>query len=821
MTEKCLSCNEPHKHNTYMKKYNNISLISVISLGLLLASSHNISAVNNNDKEVETRVWTITEPATPKTIYEGHLKLRGQSPDGGSIDFNSFYMIRDGKPAIPVFGEFHYSRYPESEWEDEIIKMKAGGITVLPTYIFWILHEEREGEFNWSGNRDLRRFVQLCGKHGLDVLVRIGPFAHGEIRNGGLPDWLFTKNLEVRSNDPLYLSYVNRLYQEIGKQLQGLYYKDGGPIIGCQIENEHQHSAAPWAITYQGEPKDNTAAEYDKRITKIGVMSVDKSQVNTAALGEEHMQTLKRMAQQAGIVTPLYTATGWGFAATLGDEGIPVTAAYTYPFWSRPSMSPFCMFKDLQKNPDYEPVRYDGERYPAFPAEMGVGIQVTYDRRPIVTAEAAEALTLRMLGSGSNGIGYYMYHGGSTPKQIGGVGSLNDEPMGMTKVGYDYQAPLGEFGLEHGSYRYLRTVHSFVNDFQDVLAPMETVLPDNAASMTPDNREDLRYSVRMKDGAGFVFMLNFQDHDPERYDQENLALELKLRKETLRIPAEGSFTLPKDACAVLPFNFDMQGAKLKYATAQLLLKLEEKDCEHYFFFAHDGMTPEYRFDPASIRGARSIFRPEPGLESTFSLRSRSGRQIKVTTLTREQALDAMKYEDKLIITKATVLPEPERIRMLSLGNPEFEYTIYPVYKKGRPVFETIRQSVPEVKPEFELDTHVPRRLEIAFKAAQDTPQVYEYFLRLDYVGDLAMAFLDNTLVLDHFYQGLPWTIGLGRFEEQLKTQKMGFYIRPVQPFAGYLVDLPKTAIPDLSKGAVWDIREVSIVPQYVLELEGM
>ena len=43
---------------------------------------------------------------------------------------------------------------------------------------------------------------------------------------------------------------------------------------------------------------------------------------------------------------------------------------------------------------------------------------------------------VRTLGSGSNGIGYYMYHGGSTPKQIGGVGSFNDEPMGMPKISY-------------------------------------------------------------------------------------------------------------------------------------------------------------------------------------------------------------------------------------------------------------------------------------------------------------------------------------------------------------------------------------------------
>lgn len=192
------------------------------------------------------QVYELSAPVKEKVIYTGHLKLGGTRPGGGSIDVNSYYMSMDGKPVIPVMGEFHYSRYPHEQWEEEILKMKAGGINVLPTYIFWSLHEEQEGVFNWSGNLDIRRFFELCKKHDMNVIVRIGPFGHGEIRNGALPDWLFAKPLEVRSNDENYLFYAKRLYEEIAKQLEGLYYKDGGPIIGTQIENEHQHSAAPW-----------------------------------------------------------------------------------------------------------------------------------------------------------------------------------------------------------------------------------------------------------------------------------------------------------------------------------------------------------------------------------------------------------------------------------------------------------------------------------------------------------------------------------------------------------------------------------------------
>lgn len=756
------------------------------------------------------QVYELDMPVKEKTIYSGHLKLGGSNSSGERIEVNSYYMSIGGKPVIPVMGEFHYSRYPECQWEEEILKMKAGGVTVIPTYVFWSIHEEQEGVFNWSGNRNLRKFLQLCQKHGMWTVVRIGPFCHGEIRNGGLPDWLFAKPLEIRSNDVNYLKYVKRFYEEIGRQLEGLYYKDGGTIIGTQIENEHQHSAAPWGITYPGEPKDMTSATYDADIIRIGV-SVQDKKITTAELGDLHMKTLKKMAEEAGIQTPLYTATGWGNAAVIGEEAIPVTAAYTYPFWSKPQMSPFCLFKDIQKNPDYAPVRYDTEKFPSFCAEMGVGIQMIYTRRPIVTAKAAEALMVRTLGSGANGIGYYMYHGGSTPK-MGPTAFFSDEPMGMPKISYDFQAPLGEFGLEHGSYRALRLLHLFLNNFSDQLAPMETVLPKGYAQLTPANRETLRYAARVKGKSGFVFMVNFQDHDTARIDQKDLCLRLKFAEETLRIPAQGTFTLPKDESLILPFNFRMEDALLKYATAQLLLKLDDKGMEHYFFFVPEGIHPEFMFDKATVAG-KYRYAPEAGLKSTFTVKTAGGKRFKVTTLTREQALNACKVDGKLLLTSSMVLPGEKGVRLLNMGNPVFRYVMYPSAKG----FKEQTAEVPAVQPEYTSRKVGSRRLAVRF-SGKDYPQVNDYFLRLNYVGDVAMAFLKGELVLDHFYYGAPWQISLKRFQQELANEELSFYIRPLRKNAPFLSDLPKEAVPDFSKGAVVRVDSVQIVPQYVTTL---
>ena len=756
------------------------------------------------------QVYELDMPVKEKTIYSGHLKLGGNNPSGERIEVNSYYMSVGGKPVIPVMGEFHYSRYPECQWEEEILKMKAGGVTVIPTYVFWSIHEEKEGVFNWEGNRNLRKFLSLCQKHNVWTVVRIGPFCHGEIRNGGLPDWLFAKPLEIRSNDANYLKYVKRLYEEIGRQLEGLYYKDGGTIIGTQIENEHQHSAAPWGITYPGEPKDMTSATYDANITMIGV-SVQDKKITTADLGNLHMKTLKKMAEEAGIQTPLYTATGWGNAAVIGEEAIPVTAAYTYPFWAKPGMSPFCMFKDIQKNPDYAPVRYDTEKYPSFCAEMGVGIQMIYTRRPIVTAKAAEALMVRTLGSGANGIGYYMYHGGSTPK-MGPTAFFSDEPMGMPKISYDFQAPLGEFGLEHGSYRALRLLHLFLNDFSSQLAPMETVLPKGYERMTPDNRETLRYAARVKGKSGFVFMVNFQDHDTARVDQKDLCLRLKFADETLRIPSQGTFTLPKDESLILPFNFQMEDALLKYATAQLLLKLDDKGMDHYFFFVPGGIRPKFVFDKTTVAG-KHCYTPEAGLKSTFMVKTSGGKRFKVTTLTREQALNACKVDGKLLITSSMVLPEAGRVRLLNMGDPVFRYVEYPSAKG----FKEQMKEVPSVQPEYTFRKVGSRRLAVRF-SGKEYPQVNDYFLQLDYTGDVAMAFLKGELVLDHFYYGAPWKISLKRFQQELTDEELSFYIRPLWKNAPSLSDLPGEAVPDFSKGSVARVDSVQVVPQYVTTL---
>lgn len=115
----------------------------------------------------------------------------------------------------------------------------------------------------------------------------------------------------IRTNDREYLKYVDRLYAAIASQLKGFFYKDGGCIIGIQLENELQHSAAPWAIRYPDQPIDYTVADYDVQNTKFGV-SVQEQDIQSPEAGNQHMKTLKEIALSYGMEVPLYTATGVG-----------------------------------------------------------------------------------------------------------------------------------------------------------------------------------------------------------------------------------------------------------------------------------------------------------------------------------------------------------------------------------------------------------------------------------------------------------------------------------------------------------------------------
>ena len=472
-----------------------------------------------------------------------------KSPDGHVLGLNAQYLTRDGKPWLPVMGEMHYSRVPEAEWEEQILKMKSAGVEIVAAYIIWIHHEEIEGEWDWQGQKDLRKFVQLCQKHGMYVVTRIGPWSHAEVRNGGFPDWLLARTKQTRSNDPDYLRYVDEYFKQIGAQLKGLMWSEGGPVVAVQLENE-----------YRGRPP-------------LG--------------GAPHILKLKEMAQADGMRVPFFTVTGWDGAAIPKGSVLPVYGGYPDAPWD-------ASIKKLPANEVYAfrfGSRVTGDMgaqngaaptgnaanfsldTPFMTAEMGGGMQITYHRRPVVSADDVAAMAPVMLGSGVNLYGSYMFQGGENPD--GKLTTLQESlathaPNDLPVKTYDFEGPLGEFGDERPSLMKMKVWNYFLNDFGVELAPMQTRKPD----ATPAGARDLsvvRVSARTLGKSGFLFVNNHvRGYDMPMRKGFQVAVKLP-GGETLMVP-EKPIDVPADAYFVWPIHEDLGGLKLRFATAQPLAK---------------------------------------------------------------------------------------------------------------------------------------------------------------------------------------------------------------------------------------------------------
>ena len=149
-------------------------------------------------------------------------------------------FLLNGQPFVVKAAEVHYPRIPRPYWEHRIKMCKALGMNTLCLYVFWNIHEQREGEFDFTGNNDVAAFCRLAQKNGMYVIVRPGPYVCAEWEMGGLPWWLLKKkDIKLRERDPYFMERVKIFEQKVGEQLAPLTIHNGGPIIMIQVENEY------------------------------------------------------------------------------------------------------------------------------------------------------------------------------------------------------------------------------------------------------------------------------------------------------------------------------------------------------------------------------------------------------------------------------------------------------------------------------------------------------------------------------------------------------------------------------------------------------
>ena len=159
---------------------------------------------------------------------------------GHTFETGNKTFLLDGQPFIVKAAEVHYPRIPRPYWEHRIQMCKALGMNAVCIYIFWNIHEQREGQFDFSGNNDVAEFCRIAQKNGLYVIVRPGPYVCAEWEMGGLPWWLLKKkDIKLRERDPYFMERVKIFEEKVGEQLKPLTIQNGGPIIMIQVENEY------------------------------------------------------------------------------------------------------------------------------------------------------------------------------------------------------------------------------------------------------------------------------------------------------------------------------------------------------------------------------------------------------------------------------------------------------------------------------------------------------------------------------------------------------------------------------------------------------
>jgi hypothetical protein len=157
-----------------------------------------------------------------------------------SLSYDQRAVLLDGKRTLLLSGAIHYPRSTPAMWDAMMRRSKAAGLNTIETYVFWNLHEQRRGVFNFSDRLDLMHFCQLAQQHGLYVILRIGPYICAEINYGGFPAWLRdVPGIQLRTLNEPYMGEMERWVRLLCDYLRPMFAPNGGPIIMAQIENEY------------------------------------------------------------------------------------------------------------------------------------------------------------------------------------------------------------------------------------------------------------------------------------------------------------------------------------------------------------------------------------------------------------------------------------------------------------------------------------------------------------------------------------------------------------------------------------------------------
>lgn len=474
------------------------------------------------------------------------------------IKFDKHSLIINGKRVFLRSGAFHYFRTPgEKLAKDRFLKLKAAGYNAVDLYFHWQYHSAKQGEYDFSGIKDVSKVLQVAKEVGLYVIARPGPFINGEVNAGGLPLWLLERKDVIPRNRIGTEYHYSKEYMNLLTE----WYDTIIPIINkfdnvvlFQIENEYA----------------------------------------TDEMDEDYMRELYKMARERGVTCPIFHNDAY-FSGLWADV-VDIYACDFYPYinpnqnWKKDN---FC-FDALDSVEDI--CRGCKEDAPPFIAEMQAGWFDKWDGsgyqhiRKALGDEHINIMTKTAISQGVTLFNHYMACGGT---------SWDNLACDEVYTSYEFTAPIDEYGKLHSNYFKAKEINYFLKAFGLT----------NTDAADYDFYEENVYSKLRQDNENdcqWLFLRNFSQEDkrlnlPEGHQAFLKSFDMKICPKNLKLLAceiEFSdteiFTRLKNENHEYVFFISSNGSHIKLKNKNTLISGDKSNYDR-LIFEKDGKITEFVF----------------------------------------------------------------------------------------------------------------------------------------------------------------------------------------------------------------------------------
>ena len=473
------------------------------------------------------------------------------------VSYDKYSLKIDGKRVFIKSGAFHYFRTPGEEMaRDRFAKMKAGGYNTVDLYFNWNYHSPAQGEYDFTGIRDVRKVLQAAKDIGLFVIARPGPFINAEVNAGGLPFWLLKREDVIPRNrigtecrySEKYMEFIAEWYDQIIPII-----KDFDNVILFQIENEYA----------------------------------------TDTMEEDYMRQLYKMARDRGITCPIFHNDA--YFAGLWADCVDIYALDLYPYinpvqnWKQDN---FC-FDTLDNVEDiFRCAKTDS---PPFIAEMQAGWFDKWDGmgykhiRDSLGDEHINIMNKTALSQGITIFNHFLAVGGT---------NWDDLACDEVYTSYEFTAPIDEFGIPQSNFRKAKEFNYLLDSFDFTCTepkPLDFYQENIYAKIRHDlnNDCDWLFVRNMNSDLTEIDLPDFGKIKLKPYDMKVCPVNLKLKACEIEFSDTEIFSRLQNENEEVIFMLSDENSNLKIKDSEIISG-DRKDYDNYAF-EKDGKRTRFVF----------------------------------------------------------------------------------------------------------------------------------------------------------------------------------------------------------------------------------